>query len=65
MAVISQLTCYKYWKDSVSDGQRWIVESVFSVLKRIFGEHVMAHKRQNMIQELQLKATLYNKFMSM
>jgi len=64
MSVISQLTNYQYWKDSVSYGRRWIVESVFSVLKRIFGEHVMAHKRKNMIQELQLKAALYNRFMS-
>lgn len=64
MAVISQLTNYQYWKDSASYGKRWIVESVFSVLKRIFGEHVMAHKRQNMVKELQLKASLYNRFMN-
>lgn len=65
VSVISQLGNYQYWKDSVSYGSRWIVESVFSVLKRIFGEHVMAHKRQNMERELQLKVALYNKFMSM
>lgn len=65
ISVISQLANYQYWKDSVSYGKRWIVESVFSVLKRIFGEHVMAHKRQNMIQELQLKVALYNKFTGM
>ena len=62
MAVISQIGNYDYWKDSVSYGKRWIVESVFSVLKRIFGEHVMAHKRQNMEKELQLKVALYNRF---
>ncbi len=65
VSVISQITNYEYWRNSVSYGKRWIVESVFSVLKRIFGERVMAHKRQNMIQELQLKAELYNRFMSM
>lgn len=65
VSVISQLTNYQYWKDSVSYGKRWIVESVFSALKRIFGEHVMAHKRQNMEKELELKASLYNRFMSM
>jgi hypothetical protein len=65
MSVVSQMTNYQYWKDSVSYGKRWIVESVFSALKRIFGEHVMAHKRQNMVKELQLKAALYNRFMSM
>jgi len=65
VSVISQLGNLQYWKDSVSYGKRWIVESVFSVLKRIFGEHVMAHKRQNMERELQLKVSLYNRFMSM
>jgi hypothetical protein len=65
VSVVSQLINYQYWKDSVSYGSRWIVESVFSVLKRIFGEHVMAHKRKNMIKELELKASLYNQFMNM
>lgn len=64
VTVISQLASYQYWRDSVSYGKRWIVESVFSVLKRIFGEHVMAHKRQNMIKELELKMSLYNQFAS-
>ena len=64
VSVISQITDYDYWKDSVSYGKRWIVESVFSVLKRIFGEHVMAHKRQNMVKELELKMSLYNRFAS-
>jgi hypothetical protein len=65
VSVISQLGNLQYWKDSVSYGKRWIVESVFSVLKRIFGEHVMAHKRHNMEKELELKASLYNRFISM
>jgi hypothetical protein len=65
VSVISQLGNLQYWKDSVSYGKRWIVESVFSVLKRIFGEHVMAHKRHNMAKELELKASLYNRFMGM
>jgi DDE family transposase len=65
ISVISQITRYQYWKDSVGYGRRWIVESVFSVLKRIFGEHVMAHKRHNMVKELELKASLYNRFASM
>ncbi len=28
---------FEQWKDSVGYGQRWIVEGVFSVLKRMFG----------------------------
>ncbi|MEM3006432.1 MAG: IS5 family transposase [Candidatus Nitrosotenuis sp.] len=63
VSVISQLGNYQHWRDSVSYGKRWIVESVFSALKRIFGEHVMAHKRHNMEKELQLKVALYNRFM--
>jgi hypothetical protein len=55
---------FEQWKDSVSYGQRWIVESVFSVLKRMFGEYVYSIKTENMKQELMLKASLYNKFMS-
>jgi hypothetical protein len=65
VSVISQLTNYQYWKDGVSYGKCWVVESVFSVLKRIFGELVMAHKRHNVVKELQLKASLYNRLISM
>jgi hypothetical protein len=64
VSVISQLTNYQYWKDSVRYGKRCIVESVFSVPTRVFGEHVMAYKRQNMVKELELKIALYNQFVS-
>ena len=30
------------WKDNVSYGKRWIVETVFSCIKRMFGEYVTA-----------------------
>lgn len=52
------------WKDSVSYGQRWIVETVFSSIKRMFGEYVTALKFENMIKEMILKASLYNLFQS-
>ena len=51
-------------KDSVRYGQRWIVETVFSCLKRMFGEYVYSVKLKNMIQEMILKASLYNKMIS-
>lgn len=63
ISAISQLTDYQHWKDGASCGKHWIAESVFPVPRRMFGEHVMAHKRHNM--EKELKAALYNKFMSM
>jgi len=49
------------WKYSVSYGQRWIAETVFSCIKRTFGEYVYSIKSKNMIQEMMLKASLYNK----
>jgi Transposase DDE domain len=52
------------WKDSVRYGQRWIVETVFSCIKRSFGEYVTAIRFENMIKEILLKASLYNWFQS-
>ena len=44
-----------YLKLSVICGDRWIVEEVFSAFKRMFDEHVISHKRENMIHELKIK----------
>ena len=52
------------WKDSVSYGQRWIAETVFSSITRMFGEYVTAIRFENMIKEKILKASLYNWFQS-
>ncbi|HET7642499.1 MAG TPA: IS5 family transposase [Nitrososphaeraceae archaeon] len=52
------------WKVSVDYGQRWIVETVFSCIKRMFGEYVTAIRFENMIKEIMLKASLYNLFQS-
>ena len=52
------------WKVSVDYGQRWIVETVFSCIKRIFGEYVTAIRFENMIKEIMIKASLYNLFQS-
>ncbi|MEM3065633.1 MAG: IS5 family transposase, partial [Candidatus Nitrosotenuis sp.] len=64
LAVISQKADYHTWSASVSYGYRWIVESVFSGIKRMFGEEVRSKKRRNMIQELMLKISLYNWFVT-
>jgi hypothetical protein len=61
LSVISQKKDLQRWKDSVSYGQRWITETVFSCLKRRFGEYVYSVRLKNMIQEMMLKASLYNK----
>jgi len=52
------------WKVRVDYGQRWIVETVFSCIKRMFGEYVTAIRFENMIKEIMLKASLYNLFQS-
>jgi Transposase DDE domain len=65
LSVISQKKDLQKWKDSVSyDGQRWIIETVFSSIKRMFGEYVYSVRLKNMIQEMMLKASLYNKMIS-
>ena len=64
LAVLAQKSDLQKWKDSVRYGQRWIVETVFSCLKRRFGEYVYSIKLKNMIQEMMLKALLYNMMIS-
>jgi hypothetical protein len=64
LSVISQKNDLQGWKDSVSYGQRWIAETVFSCIKRTFGEYVYSVKLKNMMQEMMLKASLYNKLIT-
>ena len=60
-SVLAQIFNYELWKHSVRYGDRWIVECMFSTFKRMFGEHVTLHKRENMIYELKMKVCLYNR----
>ncbi len=55
----------KAWKRTHSYGQRWMVETVFSSLKRTFGEYVSAKSMRSMANEMMLKASLYNLFIGM
>ena len=50
------------WKKRRRYGQRWIVETVFSSIKRMFGEYASATKFQNMVKEMMMKVSLYNLF---
>jgi len=63
-AVVFQLN-NPYWKMQVGYGQRWKAESAFSCIKRCFGEHICATKYANMVNELILKANIYNLFMNL
>ncbi len=60
IVAVKQFEDFKAWKDSVSYGSRWIVESVFSCMKRTFGEYVRAKKFPNMVREMVIKTSLYN-----
>jgi hypothetical protein len=62
MSVVRQQANMKRWKRSVSYGHRWMAETAFSSIKRLFGEHVTARKFPHMVKEIFLKAALYNMF---
>jgi hypothetical protein len=64
LSVISQKKDLQKWNDSVSYGKRWIIETVFSSIKRMFGEYVYSVRLKNVIQEMMLKVSLYNKMIS-
>lgn len=53
------------WRRVRGYGYRWMVESAFSSLKRMFGEFICAVKWQYIVKELLLKASIYNLFMKM
>ena len=66
LSVLAPKNDLQRWNDSiVSYGQRWIVETVFSFIKRMLDrEYVYSVRLKNMIQEMMLKASLYNKKIS-
>jgi IS5 family transposase len=50
------------WKRKRKYGHRWMAETVFSSIKRMFGEHVSSTRFQNMVKEMVMKVSLYNLF---
>src|SRR4051812_8414708 len=58
---------YHKWKKKKRYGKRWMAkETVFSSIKRMFGEYVSATRFQNMVKEMMiLKVSLYNLFRRM
>jgi hypothetical protein len=53
------------WRKERGYGYRWMAESAFSSIKRVFGEYICAVKWPNIVKELLLKASIYNLFMKM
>ena len=62
LSVLEQFKDIKRWKKKYGYGYRWMTESAFSSIKRTFGEHISSVKWDNIVNELMLKASLYNKF---
>ncbi|MGE5781293.1 MAG: transposase [Nitrososphaerales archaeon] len=56
ITVFEQKIDFDKWKDSISYGKRWVVESIFFSMKRMLGEYVSAVKYPNMVKEIMLKA---------
>ena len=50
------------WKKKRKYGHRWMAETAFSSLKRMFGEYVVATRFQNIVKEMMIKVSLYNLF---
>lgn len=50
------------WKKKRKYGQRWMSETAFSTIKRMFGEYTSATRFQNMVKEMMIKVSLYNLF---
>jgi hypothetical protein len=65
LSVLAQKNDLQKWRDDESYGHGWIVETGFSCIKRTFGrEYVYSVRLKNMIQEMILKASLYNKMIT-
>jgi len=48
------------WKKKRKYGHKWMAETVFSCIKRTYGEYISATKLQNLVKEMILKVSLYN-----
>jgi Transposase DDE domain len=62
LVVMEQLRNRERWKKRHGYGQRARVESAISSFKRTFGEHINAVRWENAVNELLLKAQIYNIF---
>lgn len=55
----------KRWKKKHGYGARWLVETVFSVWKRLFGEFISAKTHKNVLAEIARKVAFYNTLTTM
>jgi hypothetical protein len=57
LSVLAQRNDLQKWKDSII----WTKMDCSNYLKRTFGEYVYSVRLKNMMHEMMLKASLYNK----
>ena len=57
-----QMKDYHKWKKKREYGRRWVAETAFSSIKRMFGEYTSTVRFQNMVKEMIMKVSLYNLF---
>ena len=55
---------YKIWAKKKGYGYRWISESVFSAVKRMYGEVIRARKWLQMLREVAFRFLIYNMVMT-
>jgi len=65
LVVAEQLRDYERWKRRRGYGKRARVESAISSFKRTFGEHITSVKWSSIVNELLVKASVYNLFVGM
>jgi hypothetical protein len=57
-----QIKDYHKWKKKRKYGSRWMAETVFSSIKRMFGGYISTIRFQYMVKEMAMKVSLYNLF---
>ncbi len=65
LVVAEQLKDYERWERKHRYGYRAMVESAISSFKRTFGEHITSVKWSSIVNELLIKASVYNLFIGM
>jgi hypothetical protein len=64
-AAILKMFGERGWSMFMGYGRRWAVETAFSTYKRLYGEHCMSRKIENIERELKTKAYIYNMLINM
>ncbi len=56
---------YKHWSKKHRHGERWVGEGYFSAFKGTFGEYVVSHDKENVVNELYTKVLILQELREM